>query len=95
MKYEHQEQYRPDPAMETEMIVQIFLNVIEQEAKKNKSKEIMKKINLKSEEIQNDHRKWIIDEPSRSHLKTVAIVLSTISCVKIVLLKRRGITFNS
>jgi hypothetical protein len=33
MKNEHQEQYRPDPAMEIEMIVQIFLNVIEQEVK--------------------------------------------------------------
>ncbi|MXQ55600.1 L-2-amino-thiazoline-4-carboxylic acid hydrolase [Shimazuella alba] len=79
----NQEQYHPDPAMETQMIVQIFLNVIEQELKEiNQSKEIIKEINLKSKEIQNDHRDWIIDEPSRYHLETVAIVLSTYLILK-------------
>jgi hypothetical protein len=83
MHKESHESYRPDPALETQMIVQTFMNIIESELqKRNQPEQILKEIHKEIDKTQADFQDWITDEPSRYHLQTVATVLATYLILK-------------
>lgn len=83
MHKKNREHYRPDPAIETQMLVQTFLNVIEIELKnRNQPEQIFNEIHQEVNKIQSDFQDWITDEPSRYHLQTVATILAAYLMLK-------------